>query len=257
MASASADGLSYGSFIRQAWNEVRASYESHGIALDPRYSRSIEGLWTRLPEGALRSVVGVNRAMFAHAGVLYQRLCSISREEACGASLLQWASQRASADILDLLIGHARDETRHSKIYLAACDLVRPEAKMARPQAFAVEAEDELGPHAANANVPALLASMHIAEVRNMMNLHLYGQIVDEFRPRYAERFQALLRSIAADELWHVTYTGRLVNQWMSTDDGIRANFDGLVGTYVGYWWGDIDRIAQWFEDEGERTSST
>jgi hypothetical protein len=242
-------------FMQVAWRDILHAYDANSIRLQQYYLRCMEGLWNPLPDSELKRLLATNRDMFAHPEVLFERLCSISREETCGATLLMWGAERVVSDLACAMRDHARDETRHSGMYLIACDLVRPQAKGTRPREFSVRAEEEIAADAGTDDVAGLITSIHVAEVRNLMNLRLYSQLLSERDVPYRKRLQNLLRTISRDEMQHVLYTGQLVNRWLCSDARIHSHFEFLIGTYRSCWMADSDRIDRWFDQT--RTTST
>lgn len=233
-------------FVRDTWITILDAYRASALDLHPRYSRCIEYLWTDISTHQMSAVLCANREMFADEAILFQRMCSIAREEACGASLLTWAGQRCDGSLTQLLAKHSKDESRHCRIYLAAAGLVDPSQRRTRPRHLEVDPSEEIPPHAGPEHVAGLIASMHVAEVRNMMNLTLYLQCIAECSRSYGGRMQTLLRSVAADELWHVNYTAKLVNAWLYSGTIQENDFEQTVHGYARFWQGDVERIEQW-----------
>lgn len=118
---------------------------------------------------------------------------------------------------------HGRDESRHSRVFIdlvarAFPELVRPEylheLRTTLPDIRGID-HVKAGARLAEADLIDALVQMNIAEIRTRIHLEMfapliYGYSPSEDRPQVAR----ILRALARDEVRHIGYTARLMEQW-------------------------------------------
>lgn len=118
---------------------------------------------------------------------------------------------------------HGRDESRHSRVFLdlvqrAFPDLVQPayldQLRASLPD-IRGKSHTKADTRLAEADLIDALVQMNIAEIRTRIHLELfapliYGATPVDDRPRVAR----VLRALARDEVRHIGYTARLMEQW-------------------------------------------
>lgn len=118
---------------------------------------------------------------------------------------------------------HGRDESRHSRVFLdlverAFHDLVRPgvvdELRATLPDIRGkthVKADSRLD----EADLIDALVQMNIAEIRTRIHLELFAPLIYRSTPAYDRpRVARVMRALGRDEVRHIGYTARLMEQW-------------------------------------------
>ncbi|ABE54455.1 hypothetical protein Sden_1169 [Shewanella denitrificans OS217] len=212
---------------------------SHNDSPDnyPKYMEAIEYALERLkPEFDKKSYGDAFREASEDAQWFATSLVTNSEREGDGATRL-W-SMAACCDEeeeKELVKRHAVDESRHSTMYLKMLDYTFPDA--IEPE-FRQELEDKLSPHYAltqdlyvvedseYARKPSVddYIQMNIAEIRTAMHHMLQRKALERFCPEENfERVSTLSRSLLRDELIHVGYTAKLIEE--KADEGLNELF--------------------------------
>lgn len=131
----------------------------------------------------------------------------------------------------DGLLRHSRDEARHSRIFLNLVELTFPsflpaeEATKIRQSLFTPPTKHEKSQ--INLPTPILLnylALINQAEIRTLINLHLIAPIFYTLAPaEHRDRVADLLQSLQKDEVAHISYTARII------DDAARSGDEAFV----------------------------
>src|SRR5882724_12320134 len=94
-------------FVDEAWGRVMQSYASDNTVLSPTYLEGMQRFMQEPTLGVARAVIRMVEALFANPDILYARLLDVSREEACGASLLAWATALDDGSLREAMTKHA------------------------------------------------------------------------------------------------------------------------------------------------------
>ncbi|MTJ81265.1 MAG: hypothetical protein F8N37_09630 [Telmatospirillum sp.] len=242
--------LDIGALAEQAWDTLRQRLTAAGIALQPAYIEAITPVWRALPQNAFAALAFANALMINDRFVLYRRLMDLAREEACGAALLGWAIDHSGPSLAETLADHRKDELRHSRMYLSACDSVLPERAGDRIRDFEVSAEEEFGQPLDRDSVAPLMASIHVGELRNWINLSIYLSLLSQSNCIYAEHLHSVIKTVENDESHHVFYTSAFVNKWLMEENCGDESFRNIARSYAGCWWNDVARINRWAATE-------
>lgn len=134
-----------------------------------------------------------------------------------------WRHVRGGTEAEEQIMAHARDESRHSRIFVRMTE-------MAFPGCFEPEAirryEESLPDVRGKAHQKAKqpipeshvidhLAQMNIGEIRTRLHMHLFAPIVHGDAPAESKRpVRRLLRGLVKDEVRHIGYTAKLMEEW-------------------------------------------
>lgn len=134
-----------------------------------------------------------------------------------------WTTLRGDAELEKGVLEHACDESRHSRLFLQLARRVFPTAiaddvireldvrlpdirRTAHMKADETIADDVLMDH---------LVQMNIAEIRTRYHMFLMAPVICAYAPAEARPVaEAILRTLAADELRHISYTASLLERW-------------------------------------------
>lgn len=142
--------------------------------------------------------------------------------------LLLWKGLRYDRDLENGVLEHARDESRHSRLFLQI-------ARRAFPHTIDLAAISEL-----DRRLPDIrrqkhekdmetipedvlmdhLVQMNIAEIRTRYHMFLMAPVICAYSPQEARAtLQKILQTLAQDELRHISYTAKLLERWARSGD--------------------------------------
>lgn len=143
-----------------------------------------------------------------------------------------WQSSSSGAKIDEEILFHARDEMRHSHVFVKTARLAFPAAISAdsshrtmgrlnkiRPEDLVKRSDligdDELLDH---------LIQMNMGEIRTLIHMHFLGPVIFELTPECnKERVARIIRGLANDELVHIGYTSEIIEDWCESGDRSKA----------------------------------
>jgi hypothetical protein len=138
-----------------------------------------------------------------------------------------WRGATANSQISSNVMIHAKDEARHSRVFLSLVEEAFPDSIPAdllqshRAQLFRVprastEArftlpEDTLIDH---------LVQMNMGEIRTRVHMLLLAPVIYAFTPSDGkERVRAALEGLVTDEIRHIRYTAQFIESWCVNGD--------------------------------------
>jgi hypothetical protein len=206
---------------------------SHDDSSDnyPKYLAALENAVKHVqPEFEKESYGELFREAAVDPSWFAESLMTNAEREGDGATRL-WSMAACCPDIkeTELLKRHAVDESRHSTIYLKLLDLTFPDAVDSK---FRAELED-LSPHYTNkqelfvvkgsdyARVPSIdeYIQMNIAEIRTAMHHIFQRESLKQYCPeKNLEKVLSLSTALLKDELYHVAYTAKLIEEKATED---------------------------------------
>ena len=142
-----------------------------------------------------------------------------------------WLGSSANATIARDVLVHAKDESRHSRVFVSLIDKAFPGAlppedlRSKRGQLFTVPSdldtaqrfqlpEDHLMDH---------LVQMNMGEIRTRVHMLLLAPVIHAFAPDDAkDRVAKVLEGLVTDEVRHISYTARFIESWCEAGDGPR-----------------------------------
>lgn len=133
-----------------------------------------------------------------------------------------WQSVHGNKEVEDGLLWHAKDEARHSRIFLTLVDLTFPgfipeQDRRDIEDSLYVVPRNHLQKVERKLPEPILLnylATVNIAEIRTLINLHLLAPIFYTFAPAdQKDKVMRLLQSLQKDEIKHISYTAKIINE--------------------------------------------
>ncbi|WP_299491118.1 hypothetical protein [uncultured Shewanella sp.] len=214
----------YDQFVNVAHLSLSHNGDIHDY---PKYLAAVEYAVHRLkPEFDKKSYGDAFREASKDEQWFATSLVTNSEREGDGATRL-W-SMAACCDNekeKELVKRHAVDESRHSTMYLKMLDYTFPDA--IEPD-FRAELEEKLSPHYALTQEPKIVENseyarkpsiddyiqMNIAEIRTAMHHMLQRKALEKFCPEEnQERMSTISRSLLKDELLHVGYTAKLIEE--------------------------------------------
>jgi len=143
----------------------------------------------------------------------------------------------------DQILQHARDESRHSRLFvrLTATSfpafLPRQESGRFERRLFDVRAQP---PTKSATRVPEqhlidYLVQINIGEIRTRLHMHLFAPIVSGLTPdSNREKTRGIFRALVSDEVRHIGYTAKLMEGWArdGAADRIRRLYTGRLHAF-------------------------
>lgn len=159
-----------------------------------------------------KAIPGWLQTIFVHSAVA----------ESIGSKTLlsYWESVQDNKEAEEGLLWHARDEARHSRIFLRLVDLSFPTFVLPKDRQE-IEASLHKFPETIKKSERRLpepillnyLALINMAEIRTLINLHLLAPIFYTLSPKEnKDRVANLLFSLQRDEVSHIAYTAKIIN---------------------------------------------
>jgi hypothetical protein len=151
-------------------------------------------------------------------------LANAAVESDGSAKLLKlWQAVDYNREVEAEVLGHANDESRHSRVFLKL-------ARHAFPRTVDAETTDELArtlpdvrrrehekasSRLAEDDLIDHLVQMNIGEIRTRLHMHLLAPAVASYAPDEATpKVERILTSLVRDEVRHIGYTARLMESW-------------------------------------------
>jgi tRNA isopentenyl-2-thiomethyl-A-37 hydroxylase MiaE len=139
-----------------------------------------------------------------------------------------WESVTYNVDVEKQILGHARDEARHSHVFVRLADIAFP---MLFPRRYLDEFELSLpsigGGRRKQENRQVSeevlvdhLVQMNIGEIRTRTHMHLIGPVICGFAPpEHKDEVERRVFGLLRDEVRHIGYTACLIEQWAEEGD--------------------------------------
>jgi len=143
-----------------------------------------------------------------------------------------WRGSSANAKISKDVLIHARDESRHSRLFVSLVEDAFPGSfpsdllHAKREELFRITAEsltqkrftlpeEELMDH---------LVQMNMGEIRTRSHMLLLSPVIYAFTPAEAkEHVRRVLEGLVTDEIRHISYTARFIEAWCACGDENRV----------------------------------
>jgi len=154
------------------------------------------------------------------------------KESEGSAKLLElWRGVDYNADVERWVLAHAKDESRHSRVFLKL-------AMHSFPQLVGSAEVERL-----NRELPDVrrrehmrtderlcedilidyLVQINIGEIRTRLHMHLFAPAIFGCTPDHAkEKVHRILRALERDEVRHIGYTARIMERWAESGDARR-----------------------------------
>lgn len=164
-----------------------------------------------------------NARVFDEPSLLAERLLSHSVNEAVGAAVLSSVARyHSGSDDGRMLLQHARDEARHSKMLGRASSSIVPRLA-SRDRDTRARAKTEIEHY--DGRLMSFYCATHVAEVRNLFVLAQYLELVEQRPAVAAYGLSKLFGEILRDEQGHVAYTGAIITPWLERSEEAIATF--------------------------------
>ncbi|CAM2070272.1 hypothetical protein SCOR_33175 [Sulfidibacter corallicola] len=220
--------------------------EQQEIGLHPIYAARVTGLQERNFVTNSKVMRAMNEAMFADNRALAFRLKRHSEHETLGARFIEAiATEHADGQLQEDLLAHAADEYRHGRMFKTIYKEVAATTMTDDFDDHRETVENELA--AFDGALVSFLFASHTAEIRNYYLLHQYLELITGVDKPYRHRLEAVLHQVMGDEIRHVVYTARYVNELLAEDPSRAILLDGYLAEYSRMSWQEMALIASYF----------
>jgi len=216
-------------------SDVR-EYADHDL---PYYASSLRSAFTQVEPLFTRSRYA---EFFWHCastvpGWLPKVVIANSEAESEGsAKLLKlWRTVSYNSEVEDKVLVHAKDESRHSRLFLCLAERAFPSwlvpGEIARLNDRLPDVRRKKYEKAEHQIPEALLidhlVQMNIGEIRTRIHMHLLAPVIYAFTPKeYKDSVGRILEGLVRDEVRHIGYTALLMEKW--AEDGAVDYLDRL-----------------------------
>jgi hypothetical protein len=175
---------------------------------------------------------------------LAARLEHLSNEEGCGAEIIRGfiGHQDLLAHVAEFR-RHVEDEVQHCKSYATLAVQFSAECGLSPPDLHAIDPVEDLGIDYSK-RIHLLVLSIHIGELRNLMNMDLMIPALLRSPHGSRQRIGRAMVDIRYDEIGHVRYLSKLVGEFLEAGMLAASDVTQLVDEYDQYWWEDVSRAG-------------
>lgn len=180
---------------------------------------------------------------------LARRFEHLSNEEGCGAAIISALGEiEHFRDRRGQIARHASDEVKHQQAYAQMAVQLSSTGGLSDPELKSTDVANDLGLDV-DSEREELLLSIHIGELRNLINMDLVIPSLLASADSGRQRFGRQMLDIRQDEIAHVKYLSVLITDWLECGVLQEKTIASLVGGYNQYWWDDIHRAAKHLRD--------
>ena len=165
-------------------------------------------------------------------GWLGQVLLANAEAESHGSAKLfgLWEEVDYNSYVEAKVLVHAKDESRHSRLFLDLADLVFPQMVndrvMDRLRSGLPDVRHRAHVKAGHLPEELLidhLVQMNIGEIRTRIHMHFFAPVLYALAPEgNRDQVAKILRGLARDEVRHIAYTAGLMEEWAQSGDSER-----------------------------------
>lgn len=151
-------------------------------------------------------------------------LANAEAESAGSKKLLDlWKSTTINKEIEDSILFHAKDESRHSHLFVKLVSMAFPgsnangELVEIRTNLTKIKKSDLVKDTVSLSDNTLLdhLIQMNMGEIRTLIHMHFLGPVIFALTPADSkEKVSSILQGLAHDEVVHIGYTSKLVEDW-------------------------------------------
>lgn len=134
-----------------------------------------------------------------------------------------WKSTTVNKDIEDAILFHAKDESRHSHLFVKLVSIAFPELNaegelsVIKDGLTKIHTRDLVKDTSSISDYELLdhLIQMNMGEVRTLIHMHFLGPVIFALTPPESkDKVHNILQGLAHDEVIHIGYTSKLIEDW-------------------------------------------
>jgi hypothetical protein len=139
-----------------------------------------------------------------------------------------WKSTTVNKEIEDSILFHAKDESRHSHLFVKLVAIAFPESNAngellkIRNGLTKIKKHDLVKDDLSVSDSVLLdhLIQMNMGEIRTLVHMHFLGPVIFAMTPPVCkEKVSNILQGLAQDEVIHIGYTSKLIEDWCNDNN--------------------------------------
>jgi hypothetical protein len=156
-------------------------------------------------------------------------LANSEAESQGSAKLLSlWQLTQINKGIEDQILFHAKDEARHSRLFIKLVQLAFPNLKSSAEvndiKAGLIKIKSSDLKKKADLVTDDLLfdnlIQMNMGEIRTLIHMHFLGPVIYNMSPKEnKDQVASILQGLANDEVVHIGYTAKLIEEWCTDNN--------------------------------------
>jgi hypothetical protein len=136
-----------------------------------------------------------------------------------------WKSTTVNKEIEDSILFHARDESRHSHLFVKLVSMAFPNTYSKEDLKNQKNSLTKIKPADLQKNNEIVsdnilldhLIQMNMGEIRTLVHMHFLGPVIYSMTPKESQdKVATILQGLAKDEVVHIGYTSKLIEDWCS-----------------------------------------
>lgn len=236
--------------------DLQALYQAAGIRFSAEYAAVMRDCLGPDLAYATPAMYGLAATTFSSRVMIAHNLVQNAIDEAKGAArVCVMANRYAGPELLERMKRHVQDEMKHSAQFWSMLDViqaVRPEVDHSETAAGAVaqivDFDDPL---------ETFLCRVHSIEIRSWTMLRLYIEIIEEKNDPLLRKAIPMLANILQDEIGHVLYTGRQIDEWLRIDPTLATTLRECFTHTNRETWRDMASMSEYFAEHGRVALAT
>jgi len=134
-----------------------------------------------------------------------------------------WKSTTIDKEIEDSILFHAKDEARHSHLFVKLDSIAFPESNTDGELSKIKDGLTKINSHdlvkdgvsVSNYDLLDYLVQMNMGEIRTLVHMHFLGPVIFAMTPKESkDKVYTILQGLAKDEVIHIGYTSKLIEDW-------------------------------------------
>lgn len=229
------------------FSDLMDLYKKKGIPVNKSYEEIASQALGPSLAYATPTMHGLVSTLFSNDELIAHNLIQNSIDEAKGAARISLITERYSPpELRKGFMRQVEDEWRHSEQFLGLLPLVGYEFERVKDEASKRELENVLD---FDDDLYAFGCRAHSIEIRSWIVLRLYKQVIAELGLSHMRPALPILDQIMEDEIYHVTYLGRIVMDWMERYPALAKTLQNCLAFTNRETWHDIANMANFLAD--------
>lgn len=139
-----------------------------------------------------------------------------------------WKSTTINKEIEDSILFHAKDESRHSHLFVKLVALAFPQSNSEdellniRNSLTKIKKSDLIKDSISVSDNVLLdhLIQMNMGEIRTLIHMHFLGPVIFALTPKESKgKVFDIIQGLAKDEVVHIGYTSKLIEDWCNDNN--------------------------------------
>lgn len=228
----------------RVYDDLQRLYADHDIVTGSDYNSLMTDTLGPGLAYATPAMFGVTATVLSSKRMIAYNLVQNSIDEAKGAARIQVIADRYAAGTLlyKKMKRHVGEELKHSRQFK---ELVSATGYQAVDTTVPPDAAEEVLDF--DDELKAFICRVHSIEIRSWTVLRMYQQVLrDNQFPALSETALPVIDDIMQDEMYHVTYTGQQIDEWLGEDPSLEKTLVECMDHTNRETWQDIASMTSW-----------